>query len=84
MAPMVMLPKGTFGVLSMVPMVILPLKLPLAAIGTIGSLKTPNGHWLPLATFLLIVNNDRRSTFATALLQKQIDPQVPIHNIFAT
>ena len=62
-------------------MVILPL-VPLVVIGTIGNLKTPNGYWLPLATFLLVVNNESRSSFATALLQKQTDPRVPIHNIF--
>ena len=45
---------GTFGVLAMVPMVILPL-VSLTAIGIIGSLKTPNGYWPPLATLLLVV-----------------------------
>ena len=63
-------------------MVILPL-ITVATIGTIGSLKTPNGYWLPLATCLLVVNNGSGSSFATASLQKQIDPRVPIHNIFA-
>ena len=52
--------SGTFGVLPM-------LTGNLAAIGTIGSLKTPNGYWLPLATFLLVVINESRSSFATAL-----------------
>ena len=66
----------------MVPMVILPLTA-IGCLGTIGSLKTPNGYWLPLATFLLVVNNESRSSFATALLQRQIDPRVPTHNIFA-
>ena len=60
----------------MVQMVILPL-------AAIGNLKTPNGYSLPLATFLLVVNNESRPSFATALLQEQIDPRVPIHNIFA-
>ena len=46
----------------MVPMVILPLV-------AIGSLKTPNGYRLPLATFLLVVNNESKSSFAIALLQ---------------
>ena len=50
---------------------------------SIGSLKTPNGYWLPMTTFLLVVNNERRSSFATALLQTQIDPRVPIHTICA-
>ena len=69
---------GTFGVL---PMVILP-GVPLAAIGCHCY------HWQSetseqMATFLLVVNNESRSSFATALLQKQIDPRIPIHNIFA-
>ena len=74
------LTTGTFGVLPMVPLVLLPLML-LVAIGTIGY---PNGYWLSLATFLLVVNNESRSSFATAVLQQQIYPRVLIHNIFAT
>ena len=68
---------GTFGVLPVVPLAAI------GYIGTTGSLKTPNRYWLSLATFLLVVNNGSRTSFATALLQKQIDPRVPVHNIFA-
>ena len=53
----------------MVPLVILPL-VPLTAIGTIGSLKTPNGYRLPLVT----LNNESRLSFVADLLQQQIDP----------
>ena len=67
-------------------MVILPL-VPLVAIGRAyhWQSETPNGYWVPLATFLLVVNHEStcRSSFATALLQKQIDPRVLIHKIFA-
>ena len=70
---------GTFGVSPMVPLVILPW-IPLATIGTFGNLKTPNGFWLPLTTFLLIVNNEKDHRL---LLQLQMDARVPIHNVFA-
>ena len=61
---------GAFGVLPVVPLVSLPLVL-LVAIGTTDPLRTPQESWLPLATFLLVVNNESRSSFATALLQQQ-------------
>ena len=44
--------------------------LPLAVIGATGSLKTPNGYWLPLATFLLVINNESRTSFANSFITK--------------
>ena len=56
--------------------------LPSVAIGTIGSLKTPNEYQLPLV-FLLVVNNESRSSFSTTPLQEQIDTGVAKTNSFA-
>ena len=74
---------GTFGVLPMVPMVILPL----VTLATIGChwyhWQSENSKRILAAIGNVSAGCKGRSSFATALLQKQIDPRVPIHNIFA-